>query len=67
MPHTSWLKEKYLLMFTDDKSGFTWDYYLKDRSNLDTKVRDVTELINTQHEVKVKRIYCDNEFVTNAI
>ena len=35
MTKTSWKKEKYLLLLTDQTSGYTFDHYLKDRSGLD--------------------------------
>ena len=48
-------------------SGYTFDHYLKDRSGLDRYVTETVELIQTQYGTRVKRIYCDNEFMTNVI
>lgn len=51
------------LLFTDRPSGYSWDYYLIDRTTttLKTAINEFLALMKTQYEITVKTLECDGE------
>ncbi|KAE9589571.1 putative RNA-directed DNA polymerase [Lupinus albus] len=65
MPSTS--GHRYFLTVVDDKSRFTWLYFMKAKSEVPDLVRNFTAMISTQFGSKIKCIRSDNgrEFYIN--
>ncbi|KAE9615790.1 putative RNA-directed DNA polymerase [Lupinus albus] len=65
MPSTN--GHRYFLTIVDDKSRFTWIYFMKCKSEVPNLIRKFTALINTQFGIEIKNIRSDNgrEFSMN--
>jgi hypothetical protein len=56
----SMLGFKYFLTVVDDKSRFTWLYFLKLKSEASTYIKSFVSMIKTQYNIAVKCIRSDN-------
>ncbi|CAL0329743.1 unnamed protein product [Lupinus luteus] len=64
---TSTLGHRYFLTIVDDKSRFTWLYFLKTKSEVPGLIENFAALVGTQFGCKIKSIRSDNgkEFYMN--
>ena len=55
-----------LMLLTDRKSGYMWDFYLQDRTtdSIITVLSTFLGLLERQYELKPQVIECDNELTT---
>ena len=53
-PHPSIKKERFILIFVDHFSRFTWIYFLKKKSEVFQHLKDFKALVETQSENKIK-------------
>jgi hypothetical protein len=53
-PHPSIRKERFVLIFVDDFSCFTWIYFLRKKSEVFQHLKDFKALVETQSEKKIK-------------
>ncbi|CAL0299836.1 unnamed protein product [Lupinus luteus] len=59
MPST--LGHRYFLTIVDDKSRFTWLYFMKVKSEVPDLIRNFSSLVNTQFGLRIKSIRSDND------
>ncbi|XDG02528.1 hypothetical protein ABKA04_002143 [Annulohypoxylon sp. FPYF3050] len=59
-------KYKDLMLVTDRWSGYTWDYYLQERSarSINTALKHLLGILERQHMLKPRVIECDNELTS---
>jgi hypothetical protein len=62
-------KVRFVLIFVDDFSRFTWIYFLKKKSKVFQHLKDFKALIKTQFGNKIKVLRTDNggEYVNQEI
>jgi hypothetical protein len=60
-PHTSIRKEKFVLIFVDYFSRFTWIYFLRKKLEVFQHLKDFKALVETQSRKKIKVLRTDNE------
>jgi transposase InsO family protein len=62
-------KTKYVLIFVDDFSHFTWIYFLRQKSEVFQHLKDFKALVETQSGKKIKILRSDNggEYVNHEI
>jgi hypothetical protein len=60
-PHPSINKARFVLIFVDDFSRFTWIYFLRQKFEVFQHLKDFKALIETQSEKKIKVLRTDNE------
>jgi transposase InsO family protein len=67
--HPSINKARYVLIFVDDFSRFTWIYFLEKKTELFQHLKDFKALVETQSEKKIKILRTDNggEYVNHQI
>jgi hypothetical protein len=53
-PHPSISKLRYVLIFIDDLSHFTWIYFLREQSRVFQHLKDFKALVETQLGKKIK-------------
>jgi hypothetical protein len=68
-PHTSITKARFVLIFVDDFSLFTWIYFLKKKPKVFQHLKDFKALVETQSRKKIKVLRNDNrgEYVNHEI
>jgi transposase InsO family protein len=68
-PHPSISKAKFVFIFVDDFSRFTWIYFLRKKSEVFQHLKDFKYLVETQSENKIKVLRTDNggEYVNHEI
>jgi transposase InsO family protein len=68
-PHPSISKERYVLIFVDDFSCFTWIFFLGQKSKVFQHLKDFKALFETQSGKKIKVLRTDNggEYVNHEI
>jgi hypothetical protein len=68
-PHPSIKKVRFVLIFVDDFSRFTWIYFLKKKYEVFQHLKDLKSLVETQSEKKIKVLQNDNggEYVNHEI
>jgi hypothetical protein len=68
-PHTSIRKVRFVLIFVDDFSHFTWIYFLRKKSEVFQHLKDFKDLVETQSGKKIKGLRNDNggEYVNHEI
>jgi transposase InsO family protein len=68
-PHPSINKARFVLIFVDDFSCFTWIYVIKQKSKVFQHLKDFKALVETQSEKKIKVLQTDNgrEYVNHEI
>jgi len=68
-PHPSIKKVRFVLIFVDDFSHFSWIYFLKQKSEVFQHLKDFKTLVETQSEKKIKVLKTDNggEYVNHDI
>jgi hypothetical protein len=60
-PHPSINKERFVLIFFDDFSCFTWIYFLRKKSEVFQHLKYFKALVETQSGKKIKVLRIDNE------
>jgi transposase InsO family protein len=67
--HPSINKVRFVLIFVDDFSCFTWIYFLRQKSEVFQHLKDFKALVETQSGKKIKVLRTDNEgeYVNHAI
>jgi hypothetical protein len=53
-PHPSIRKERFVLIFVDDFSRFTWIYFLRKKSEVFQHLKDFKSLVETHSEKKIE-------------
>ena len=68
-PHPSINKARFVLIFVDDFSHFTWIYFLSKKSEVFQHLKDFKDLVETQSGKKIKVLQTDNggEYVNHEI
>jgi transposase InsO family protein len=68
-PHPSMRKAKFVLIFIDDFSCFTWIYFIRKKSKVSQHLKDFKALVETQSGKKIKVLQIDNggEYVNHEI
>jgi hypothetical protein len=68
-PHPSIRKVRFVLIFVDDFSRFTWIYFLRKKYEVFQHLKDFKALVETQSEKKIKVLRIENggEYVNNEI
>jgi transposase InsO family protein len=68
-PHPSINKARFVLIFVDDFSRFTWIYFLRQKSEVFQHLKDFKALVETQSGKKIKVLRTDNggEYVNHEI
>jgi hypothetical protein len=68
-PHPSIRKARFVLIFVDDFSRFTWIYFLRKKSEVFQHLKDFKALVETQSRKKIKVLRTDNggEYVNHEI
>jgi hypothetical protein len=68
-PHPSISKARYVLIFVDDFSCFTWIFFLRKKSEVFQHLKDFKALVETQSGKKIKVLRTDNggEYVNHEI
>jgi hypothetical protein len=68
-PHPSINKARFVLIFVDDFSRFTWIYFLRKKSEVFQHLKDFKALVETQFGKKIKVLQIDNggEYVNHEI
>jgi transposase InsO family protein len=68
-PHPSVSKARYVIIFVDDFSHFTWIYFLKNKSKVFQHLKDFKTLFETWSgkEIKVPRIDNGGEYVNHEM
>jgi transposase InsO family protein len=68
-PHPSIRKARFVLIFVDDFSCFTWIYFLRKKSEVFQHLKDFKALVETQSRKKIKILRTDNggEYVNHEI
>jgi hypothetical protein len=68
-PHPSIKKERFVLIFVDDFSRFTWIYFLLQKSKVFQHLKDFKALVETWSGKKIKVIRTDieGEYVNHEI
>jgi transposase InsO family protein len=68
-PHPSINKVRFVLIFVDDFSHFTWIYFLRQKSEVFQHLKDFKALVETQSGEKIKFLRTDNagEYVNHEI
>jgi hypothetical protein len=68
-PHPSIRKARFVLIFVDDFSHFTWICFLRQKSEVFQHLKDFKALVETQYGKKIKVIQNDNdgEYVNHEI
>jgi hypothetical protein len=68
-PHPSINKERYILIFVDDFSCFTWIFFLMQKLEVFQHLKDFKALVETQSRKKIKILRIDNrgEYVKHEI
>jgi transposase InsO family protein len=59
-PHPSISKARFVLIFVDDFSRFTWIYFLRQKSEVFEHLKDFKALVETQSGKKIKALQTDN-------
>jgi hypothetical protein len=59
--HPSISKERFVLIFVDEFSHFTWIYFLRKKSEVFQHLKDFKALVETQSGKKIKVLQTDNE------
>jgi hypothetical protein len=59
-PHPSINKERFVLIFVDDFSCFTWINFLRKKSKVFQHLKDFKALVETQSGKKIKVLRTDN-------
>ena len=69
MPITSMNGSRYLVTFIDDFSGYTWVFFLKNKSEVCEKFTELKALIENAYGIKIKILRYDNggEYVSNEL
>jgi transposase InsO family protein len=67
--HPSINKVRFVLIFVDDFSCFTWIYFLRKKSEVFQHLKDFKALVETQSRKKIKVLQTDNggEYVNHEI
>jgi hypothetical protein len=67
--HPSISKARFVLIFVDDFSHFTWIYFLRKKSEVFQHPKDFKDLVETQPRKKIKVLRNDNrgEYVNHEI
>jgi hypothetical protein len=67
--HPSIRKSRYMLIFVDDFSHFTWIFFLTKKSEVFQNLKDFKALVETQSEKKIKVLQTDNkgEYVNHEV
>jgi hypothetical protein len=67
--HPSISKARFVLIFVDDFSRFTWIYLLRKKSEVFQHLKDFKALVETQSGKKIKALQTDNgrEYVNHEI
>jgi hypothetical protein len=67
--HPSISKARYVLIFVDDFSCFTWTFFLKKKSEVFQHLKDFKSLVDTKSGKKIKFLRTDNggEYVNHEI
>jgi hypothetical protein len=67
--HPSISKSRYVLIFVDDFSLFTWIFFLRQKSKVFQHLKDFKALVETQSGKKIKVLRTDNvgEYVNHEI
>jgi hypothetical protein len=58
--HPSISKDRYILIFVDDFSRFTWILFLRKKSELFQHLKDFKDLVEIQSKNKIKVLQIDN-------
>jgi hypothetical protein len=68
-PHPSISKARFVLIFVDDFSRFTWIYFLRPKSEVFQHLKDFKAVVETQSRKKIKVLLIDNggEYVNHEI
>ena len=68
-PHPSINKSRYVLIFGDDFSCFTWIFFLKKKLEVFQQLKDFKSLVETKSGKKIKVLQTDNggEYVNHEI
>ena len=68
-PTESYGGSKYFLTVIDDYSRFCWIFFLKRKSDAAVTLHSFFNLVERQHDLKIKRIRTDNggEYVNNEL
>jgi hypothetical protein len=68
-PHPSISKARYMLIFVDDFSRFTWTFFLRKKSEVFQHLKYFKALVETQSGKKIKVLQTDNggEYVNHEI
>jgi hypothetical protein len=68
-PHPSIRKARFVLIFVDDFSCFTWIYFLRKKYEVFQHLKDFKALVETQSRKKIKVLQTDNggEYVNHEI
>jgi transposase InsO family protein len=68
-PHPSIKKARFVLIFVDDFSHFTWIYFLREKSEVSQHFKYFKALVETQSGKKIKVLRTDNggEYVNHEI
>jgi transposase InsO family protein len=67
--HPSIIKVRFVLIFVDDFSHFTWIYFLRKKYEVFQHLKDFKSLVETQSGKKIKVLQTDNggEYVNHEI
>jgi hypothetical protein len=62
-------KERYVLIFVDDFSCYTWTFFLRKNSEVFQHLKDFKSLVETQSRRKIKFLQTDNggEYVNHEV
>jgi hypothetical protein len=68
-PHPLIRKERFVLIFVDNFSCFTWIYFLRKKTKVFQHLKDFKALVETQSGNKIKFLRTDNggEYVNHEI
>ena len=68
-PHPSIIKERFVLIFVDDFSPFTWIYFLRKKPEVFKHLKYFKAFVETQSEKKIKVLRTNNggEYVNHEI
>jgi hypothetical protein len=58
---------RYAMIFTDDRSRYSWVFLLKTREDLHVYIRKLAKIIFVQFKTAVQVVRADNEYLSNAI
>ena len=63
----SYFNSRYMLLFVDDFSKYTWAYFVKEKSEVFLKILEHKEIIEALFNLKIKKLRTNNdeEFISH--